>query len=157
MTLPCFSKCSVVGDSVKDDRIWTCAGRLLPEKDYVPAALAPGEVAAAATQAPFELTARPAEQCLLDARPAGAIPQAEAATSGRGSKQALGAPEDPVLSAAFRQDVRQSNQENDPLEALLAEGEANDTLQGNEIQEVLKYSPALQALLTLDWAARVRD
>ncbi len=30
--------------------------------------------------------------------------------------------QDPVLSAAGQQDVRQSNQENDPLEALLAEG-----------------------------------
>ena len=70
----------------------------------------------------------PAEQRHLDSRPAGATSQAEAARGVRGSKQALGAPVDPMLSAVLRQDARQSNQENDPLEALLAEGEATDTL-----------------------------
>ncbi len=39
-----------------------CTGKLLPERDYVPSAPAPGEIsAAAATQFPFELTARPVE------------------------------------------------------------------------------------------------
>ena len=38
--------------------------------------------------------------------------------------------QDPVLSAAYQQDVRQSNQENDPLEALLAEGKSNGPMYG---------------------------
>lgn len=102
--------------------VWACAGRLLPEKDYVPSAPAPGEIPAAVTQAPFELTARPVEQPAAYARPAGAVSRAEEAKSTRGSRQASGPPVDPVLSAACQQDGTQCNQENDPLEGLLAEG-----------------------------------
>lgn len=57
------------------------------------------------------------------ARPAGEDSQAEAAFSAeRSSAQAAGPPADALLSAAFQQDVARSDQENDPLEALLAEG-----------------------------------
>ena len=104
--------------------MWVRAGRLLPEKDYVPSAPAPGELPAAVTQAPFELTARPVEQPALTARCAAATSEARSFRSGR---QAQGQPVDPVLSAACQQDVRQSNQENDPLEALLAQGDQGVT------------------------------
>lgn len=107
--------------SIVDDGVES-AGRLLPERDYVPSAPAPGEMPAAVTQAPFELTARPVEQPAPNSRPAGATSRAEEARSTRSTRQ------DPVLSAACQEDVRQSNQENDPLEALLAEGNVKTAL-----------------------------
>ena len=128
--------------------VWIRAGRLLPEKDYMPSAPAPGELPAAVTQAPFELTARPVEQPATNARSAAAAPLAEEAKSFKSGRQEAGPPSDPVLSAACQQDVRQSNQENDPVEALLAEGKHAVTHWMSRSQQISGIHPALLARLT---------
>ena len=58
-----------------------------------------------------------------DARPAGGNSAAEAAPHVRSSRQAEEPHADRLLSIACQQDERRSNQENDPFEALSAEGD----------------------------------
>lgn len=63
-----------------------CAGRLLPEGDYVPPQPPPGaEEANPGTQFPFELTMHPATQQPSQVAQLGIRPQFFSMSSGRGS------------------------------------------------------------------------